>query len=320
MEGEEPEIHFPITNLELFGLEKTTAPNGSFRYDYIKLKIGNHDIIIKQVEGYDEIMTRLRKKPWCSAVTAEIILNENVGNPEAMVDFVFDLCSLMSFAEGQTIFPVCSFTPGKETRIRQRFSPRVENFKPAAPVVPSKYFKFFLEKTFSEYIKLKDNFGLPILFNYYVLMVNSDILEVSCLFGYILLECLSSHAQEYFRKTGEPIQGRMKKKNMKVLQRELGKYKIPRETLESIAEDVSYEHPTLPETIHKIMDHFKIAKEKDDQEIFDSRKEYIHKGISQRRGRDHTEFMLELRCFVIRVLLGILDYNGPISSRYHPMD
>jgi hypothetical protein len=320
MEREESEIHFPITNLELFGLEKTTAPNGSFRYDHIKLNIGNRDVIIKQVENYDKKMKRLRRRPWCSDVTAEIILSENVGNSEDTVNFVFDLCSLMSFAEGQTVFPVCSFVSGKEPRIRQRFSPRIENFKPADPVVPSKYFKFFLEKTFPKYIELKDNLGLPMLFNYYVMMVNSDILEVNCLFGYILLECLSRHAQEYFRKIGEPIKGNMKEKNMRILQKELGKYKIPRETLKSIADKVGYKHPTLPEAIYEIMNHFKIVREKDDQKIFDSRNEYIHKGISQRKGRDHTEFMLKLRCFVVRLLLGILDYSGPALSRNHPMD
>jgi hypothetical protein len=312
--SEECEIQFLITNLEFPSFGRILKLGEEPERGHLILSIDNHNIVLEQAENYREIIKGLRNG---AQITTRMIVRENPENWKAVTEVVDNLCSLMSFMNGNSIFSVeeIGISKGKITH-HKLYNPKIENFKPAPQFVPPMKFKSFLEKTYSNFVKFKDVLGLPILFNYYVLMNTSDYLEVSCLFGYILLECLSYHAQEYYKDTSIPIQSSLLKDNVRKIRKILHKNYILENRIDSITKEllekeVIYQHPTLPDSIYRIMKDFNIDRAPDDQEIFDLRNHYVHEGISPKRGREHTEFTRRFTFFIFRLLSGILGYDVP---------
>lgn len=314
MSEEGCEIQFLITNLEFPCFERIPRLGEEPERGHLILSIDNHNIILEQIEGYREIMKRLRNK---AQITTRMIVRENPENWKAVTEIIDNLCSLMSFMNGNSIFSVeeIGISKGKIT-FHKLYNPKIENFKPASQFVPPMRFKSFLEKTYPNFVKFKDVLGLPILFNYYILMNTSDYLEVSCLFGYILLECLSSHAQEYYKDIGIPIHSSLLKNKVRKIRKILRKNCILEDRIDLITKEllekgIIYQYPTLRDSICRIMKDFNIDRAPNDQEIFDLRNYYIHEGISPKEGREHTEFKLMFTSFIIRLLSGILGYEVP---------
>jgi hypothetical protein len=144
-------------------------------------------------------------------------------------------------------------------------------------------------------------------------MKSSDILEIKCILGYILLECLSSHAQKYYKKIRNPIENNRSIKKNKILEEISKKYNISDADLIKMKNEFINQFPSLQDSILRIQRDFKIINPSNINEIFRLRNKYIHRGISVKKGQNQTKFTYELMYFIDNLLLGILGYNGPLT-------
>lgn len=311
---DEMEIHYDITNFDFTGCEKTIYPKGGWNIDHFSVSFEGFTFVIKQVEKHKEIIEHLRKNK-ASAITAKIIVKADLKEKDKLSGIVTEICEILSFATGNSVVPITEkhFSTGKFVWSQTK-SMRVEAFRSGDQLIPDfppKAIREFTIKAYPQYKKMKQKLGLNIIFNYYLLMKSNPIMDVRCLLGFILLECLSSHAQEYYMKGCRPIENSMKKSKIKHLEKILPKSNnLSRKTKAKIMEEFGYKFPTLPDSIKRLMDDGGMKYKKKEAEIWKLRKEFIHKGMYPKDTTNHVQIYRNIVHFIDRLLLHILKYDG----------
>jgi hypothetical protein len=193
-------------------------------------------------------------------------------------------------------------------------SMRVDDFRSGdqlIPHLPPEAIREFTIKAYPNYTKLKNDLGLNVLINYYLLMKSNPILDVRCLLGFILLECLSNHAQEFYSKKGSPIENSMKKSKIKQLNKILPKSNnLSKKTKDKIIEEFVYKFPSLQDSIKRLMNEFGMEYKKKEAELWKLRKEFIHKGMYPKNTKNHVQVYRNIVHFIDRLILHILKYDG----------
>src|SRR3989344_5214566 len=311
---DETEIHYYITNFDFTGCEKTIYPRGGWKLDHFSVNFEGFTFVIKQVEKHKEIIEHLRKNR-TSAITAEIIVKADLNEKVKLYGIVTKICEILSFATGNSVVPITDkhSSAGKFVW-SQTTSMKVEDFRSGdqlIPHLPPEAIREFTIKAYPQYKEMKQKLGLNIIFNYYLLMKSNPIMDVRCLLGFILLECLSSHAQEFYIKEGRPIENSMKKSKIKQLEKILPKSNnLSRKTKAKIIEEFGYKFPTLPDSIKRLMDDSGMKYKKKEAEIWKLRKEFIHKGMYPKDTTNHVQIYRNIIHFIDRLLLHILKYDG----------
>ena len=320
---EETEIHYYITNFDFIGCEKTIYPKGGWKLDHFSVNFYGFTFIIKQVEKHKEIIEHLRKNK-VSAITAEIVVKADLKEKDRLYSIVTEMCEILSFATGNSVVPITEkhFSAGKFVW-SQTNSMRVEDFRGGdqlIPHLPPEAIREFTIKAYPQYKEMKQKLGLNIIFNYYLLMKSNPIMDVRCLLGFVLLECLSNHAQEFYLKKGRPIENTMKKSKIKQLDKILPKSNsLSKKTKSKIIEEFGYKFQTLPDSIKRLMDDYGMKYKKKESEIWKLRKEFIHKGMYPKDTTNHVQIYRNIVHFIDRLLLHILKYDGEflnISNGY----
>jgi len=308
------EIHYYITNFEFMGCEKTIYPKGGWSLDHFSFSLEGHTFNIKQVENYKEVIEYL-KKTKTKSITAEIIVKADLKDKDKLYTIITNICDILSFATGNSIVPI------KEEHLSngkfvwsQTTSMIVDDFKSGnklIPHIPFEVMREFTIKAYPNYTKLKEDLGLNILLNYYLLMKSSPILDVKCLLGFILLECLSNHAQEFYAKNGKPIENSIKKSRIRQLNKILPKSNnLSKKTKDKIIEEFVYSFPSLQDSIKRIMNEFGMKYKKKEAEIWKLRKGFIHKGMYPKNTKNHIQIYRTIVHFIDRLILYILNYDG----------
>lgn len=311
---DETEIHYYITNFDFIGCEKTIYPKGGWKLDHFSVNFEGFTFVIKQVEKHKEIIEYLRKNR-ASAITAEIIVKADLKEKDKLYGIVTEICELLSFATGNSVVPITEkhFSAGKFVW-SQTTSMRVEDFRGGdhlIPHLPPEAIREFTIKAYPQYKEMKQKLGLNIIFNYHLLMKSNPIMDVRCLLGFILLECLSNHAQEFYIKEGRPIENSIKKSKVKQLEKILPKSNnLSNKTKAKIIEEFGYKFPTLPDSIKRLMDDNGMKYKNEEVEIWKLRKEFIHKGMYPKDTTNHVQIYRNLVHFIDRLLLHILKYDG----------
>jgi len=308
------EIHYYITNLEFIGCEKTIYSKGGWKLDHFSVNFDGYTFNIKQVEKYKEIIEHLKKNK-TNAITAEIIVKADLNEKDKLYPIVANICDLLSFATSNSVVPITEehLSNGKFVWSKTT-SMRVDNFRSGdqlIPHLPPEAIREFTIKTYPNYSKLKEELGLNVLLDYYLLMKSNPILDVRCLLGFILLECLANHAQEFYAKNGNPIERSMKKNKIKQLNKILPKsHNLSKKTINKIIEEFVYPFPPLQDSIKRLMDEFGMKYKKKEAEIWKLRKEFIHKGMYPKNTENHVQIYRNIVHFIDRLVLHILKYDG----------
>ena len=308
------EIHYYITNFEFTGCEKTIYPKGGWKLDHFSVRFDGYTFNIKQVEKHKEIIEHLKKNK-TSSITAEIIVKADLKEKDKLFPIIANICDILSFATGNSVVPITEehLSNGKFVW-RKTTSMRVDDFRSGdqlIPHLPPETIKEFTIKAYPNYTKLKNKLGLNVLINYYLLMKSSPILDVRCLLGFILLECLSNHTQEFYSKDGKPIESSMKKSKINKLDKILPKSNnLSKKTKDKIIQEFVYQFPSLQDSIKRLMDEFGMKYKKKEADIWKLRKEFIHKGMYPKNTTNHIQIYRDIVHFIDRLLLHILNYNG----------
>ncbi len=308
-------ILFRIANLEFTGCERTYSPHGGWRLDHFSINIEGYPIEVRQLKGYKNIEKALSKKEVDNAETAEIIVKANHNKHEEIMKIVNDLCQLMSFATGNTVVPFGEIHLKGKDIIHQIYgNVRTEPFQSGNHVIPKMPFETlpkFLEEAYPNYQKYKKSFGLDVILNYYELMHRNPFMDVRCVLAFVLLECLSNNAQEYYEKTKKPIESSLMKSKIKKLKKILPKHKvISKKVILELIEEFIYKYPTLQDSIYHLMKEFGVEYKAKEQEIFSLRKEFIHKGKFPSSVKDPVKTFRKIVHFIDRLILHMLGYTG----------
>ena len=311
---DETEIHYYITNFDFVGCEKTIYPKGGWKLDHFSVNLEGFTFVIKQLEKHKEIIEYLRKNK-TSAITAEIVVKADLKEKDKLYSIVTEICEILSFATGNTVVPITEEHYSSEKFVcSQSKSMRVEDFRggdQVIPHLPPEVIRNFTVKVYPQYKKLKQKLGLNIILDYYLLMKSNPVLDVKCLLGYILLECLSNHAQEFYLKEGKPIENNLKKSKIKKLDKILPKSsRLSKKTKEKIIEEFGYSYPTLQDSIKRLMDDYGMKYKKKEAEMWGLRKEFIHKGMYPKGTTNQVQIYKNITHFIDRLLLHILKYDG----------
>lgn len=306
-------IHFLLTNFDFIGCDKTVKPSGAWKLNRFSVNIDQLDYNFIQEINYKFIRKELKKNPNVCLITCRVVVNTHLSNREKVFNTISNLCDLLSFAKGTLITPWGEehYKDGKKEKwIYSHF--RATAFHYADGLIanlPPERIRDFLIATYPNYIKYKDSFGLLPVFTYYLSMKSEKILDLKCVLAFILLECLASHARDYFAIEETPVKNNILSKNKEILKRTLKNYEIPNETIEKLAEEVSYKNPTLPDVIWQIMKKFEMRYNVKENKIWGLRKCFIHKGMFPNRV-DRIQTYRMIVHFIDRLLLSILGYKG----------
>jgi hypothetical protein len=311
---DETEIHYYITNFDFVGCEKTIYPKGGWKLEHFSVNLEGFTFVIKQLEEHKEIIEYLRKNK-TSAITAEIVVKADLKLKDKLYSIVTEICEILSFATGNAVVPITEKHYSSEKLVwSQSKSMRVEDFRggdQVIPHLPPGAIRNFTVKVYPQYKKLKQKLGLNIILEYYLLMKSNPVLDVRCLLGYSLLECLSNHAQEFYLKEGNPIKNSLKKSKSKKLDEILQKSsRLNKKTKEKIIEEFVYSYPTLQDSIKRLMDDYGMKYKNKEAKIWELRKEFIHKGMYPKGTKNRVQIYRDIAHFIDRLLLHILKYDG----------
>jgi len=308
------EICYEITNFEFTGCEKTIHPKGGWKLDHFSASFEGYTFIIKQLENYKEIIEEIKKNK-TSAITAEIVVKAKLNDKENLYKIITNICEILSLATGNSVVPITEKHFSNDKFVWSRTtSMRVDSFRSGdqlIPHLPPETIREFAIKTYPNYTKLKEDLGLNVLINYYLLMKSNPILDVRCLLGFILLECLSNHAQEFYENNGKPIESSMKKSKIKQLNKILPKSNnLSKITKNKIINEYVYQFPSLQDSIKRLMNEFGMKYKKKEADIWKLRKEFVHKGMFPRNITNHIQIYRNIVHFIDRLILYLLKYDG----------
>ena len=308
------EIHYDITNFEFTGCEKTIYPKGGWNLDHFSVSSGGYTFVLKQLENYKEIIDEIKKNK-SSAITSEIVVKADLNDKDKIYKIITNICDILSLATGNSVVPITEKHFSNKKFVWSRTtSMRVDNFRAGdqlIPHLPPETIREFVIKTYPNYTKLKEELGLNVLVNYYLLMKSNPVLDVRCLLGFILLECLSNHAQEFYENSGKPIESSLKKSKIKQLDKILPKSNnLSKKTKDKIIKEFVYQFPSLQDSIKRLMNEFGMKYKKKEADIWKLRKEFVHKGMFPKNTNNHVQIYRNIVHFIDRLVLHLLKYDG----------
>ncbi len=298
------EIRYYITNFELL--------------DYLSVSLDGYTFNIKQIKNYEKIIEQLKKNK-ISSITAEIIVKADLNDKDKIYLIISNICELLSFATGNYVVPITEehLSNGKFVWSKTT-SMRVDNFRSGDQLIPHLPLEAIMEfviKTYPNYTKLKNELGLNVVFDYYLLMKSNPVLDVRCLLGFVLLECLSNYAQGLYSKIGKPIENNMKKGMINKLDKILPKSNnLSKKTKDKIIEEFTNQFPSLPDSIQRLMKDFGMRYKKKEADIWKLRKEFVHKGMFPKNTTNHFQHYSNIVHFIDRLLLHILNYDDEFMN------
>jgi hypothetical protein len=317
------EFHYYITNFEFTGCERTILHKGGGKLDHFSVSLEGYAFQIRQIDNYKEIIDLIKKNK-TNSITAEIVVKADLKEKDKLYPIITNMCNLLSFATGNSVVPITEehFFKGKQVW-SQTNSMWVDSFRSGdqlVPHLPPEAIRYFMAKAYPNYVNLKDQLGLNVLFDYYLLMKSNPILDVRCLMGFILLECLSDHAQEFYLNSGKPIENNIKKSKIKILDKILPKSNnLSKKTKNKLIQELVYQFPSLQDSIKRLMDDYGMKYKSSEADIWKLRKNFIHKGMYPKNTKNHIQIYRDLVHFIDRLLLHILGYDGEflnIANKY----
>jgi hypothetical protein len=151
-------IRFSITNFKFLGTEVEEVKPGKRALNALKITVGGHEIYIRKVKNYEEILGRLSELGG-SDITCEASMQTSNSNDFASAkDTIDNLCHLLSIASGTLVSWIfCEVFDAAGGRIYVEHRPSItRNFVLQSLIDPRQTteIKVFVEKTYDNYVQL----------------------------------------------------------------------------------------------------------------------------------------------------------------------
>ncbi|MDA7930125.1 hypothetical protein N9B63_04740 [Akkermansiaceae bacterium] len=296
-----PDLRAYVSNCIVKGEMVTHREDGSWTRDHIQLSLDGLTFDLYQKREVIAGKNSDLKHTWNH--TTDIVARSIDDNQlEEVKSKILDICNLLSFASGSRIWPFgYDFPDGSGIGSRHSVSGTTEFFRPVLEITDGKAVRVFIEKTWTEYRKLKGRRKLPEIIDY---LVKAELpqqpVELKLLIIFVVLEGLKDtyakvnsipYARGYFRKISSP----------------------PRP---NIGREPTY---SFEELLTLMLKEVKMKKRL--KRIIKLRNQIIHSGLSRRPSKSNWKTYENSQDIVREYILRLLNYTGtwfPYSSPNSP--
>ena len=311
--SQQVEVHYGLSNFYFLGCEATRTDDG-FKVDKFRVSIEKFEMLFKQHEDFDEIITKLEESGKV-LLTSELIVQTELDMLEELDRVVTDTLLLLSFATGSWIGIIYRDILNDRGLIESRFG--------ASKLLPYRHFDFvinarnmkgcqlkeYLERAYPAFLSIKASLGMDIVLEWAVSAKLGSHLEIKYLVTELALESLASHIPQYLAEKGVELESgsvnAARTKIATVLVKR--KHELPSAILDEIASVVALK-AGLRDRLRALLQNERIQFSEDELEFTRVRAKLIHTGRFQ-----DEESMAEyqrLTNFVNRTVLSLLGCYG----------
>jgi hypothetical protein len=315
-----------LTNFEFTGCERSTYGTTAL-WDKFSAMIGGFDIQFVHLINYSDVLSRLVANREVE-VTAEAVIAAELGKLSDISPILHKACMILSFATSNwiTTFYNDIFKDGQIIQTTL-FPHKTFPFNRAGSIIQTLnsecYLKKFLEIAFSSYDRLREEFGIDYVIEYYIAALTQRLQEEKFLIGAVAFECLGSYVPRYADKYGEKLEsGSVEKtrKQIKSVMEELS-VNISDEQIKIIVDSIAYRGIGLKDRLRYIFKKFAVKYEEKELAFVNVRGELVHTGRYQ-SGNIITKIH-DLFNLLDRTLLAMFGWKGQPyldkRQRYKPV-
>lgn len=323
------EIHYGLTNFVFWGCEYSEK-DGSFFLDKFNAEINNLAFLFKKIDDYGDIESKLKTKKGCH-VTSEAIVNQTFDESDKAELVVTGVTELLSLATRNFVRPIYEdyFYNGAliKTILKPVLTASYNNANQLINVIPNPdicVLKNFLETTYGEYEKFKDDLNLKSVINLYLISRFALFTEAKFLLAVVSLESLLASFEEYEKNNGRPIETGLTKKTEKSLTKALREegIELEKQVINRIASSIAYPHTTFQEKLIPLLKMFDVKFSSEDMELINLRNTIAHTGKFPKEYNSRiivpNNELNRLTYFLDRILLSTLGYkNKPFLNIFN---
>jgi len=188
---------------------------GNEQNNTLSLNLDEIDLVFCKVSHYDAIISKLKSGELKLAVTTKLTIK----SPRIITlkNTLESICWLLSYATGTEITYVQTKTSsddGSLLKATTKHPKFCRSFNSSQSVIESRRtndLAYFLGKCYKPYLSKKDIFRFPILFDYYLEMKDSKIIDMRFLLLYLVFEALKSSFDKYLKENFKDIYDKQRK-------------------------------------------------------------------------------------------------------------
>jgi hypothetical protein len=287
------EIRHGLTNFVFRGCQASRSAFG-VSFDKFTAAIEGLSVTYQLLPGFLQSTHSLLQDTF---LTAEAIVPVNPSELDRANDVVYDSLMLLSLANGNYIASIYEdlFQQGSLVKTVLKPAKTMAYYAPDRCIDTDNLvacdLQTFLETTFKDYRRLKQDLGLAIVLEYYLQAKRAALLQLKYLVAVVGVECLLSYVPSYFSK--------------------IGKWKLGSGLLDWIVDKIRRRpgRRSLRRKMVALLEHFSIPYEQSDLRFIKIRNALVHTG-SFPRSVDGLETYNGLIHFLDRVVLRVLGYQG----------
>lgn len=275
---DEVEIKYGLTNFLFFGQEVTRRGN-KFSRDTIRIEVESREIRFTQLENYKEIESQFKERKEVQ-ITSEMIMKAKYNELSDIDEISNNLRWLCSLASANYVTDLYQDIYKEDILAKTILKPsKTFPYNMATPPIDTSIrgngeLGSFLRITYPKFTELKDELGLEIVIEYYVLSRIGLLLEIRFLVGVITFECIESYLSSYFR-----------------------------------SRDIEKDLTSFKSKTIALLDEFGVSYDEDEMKIKDTRDKIVHTGKFPSGKIPHEEYKKIIN-LLDRTLLTILGYKG----------
>lgn len=312
-------LDFGIFNLIFTGYESSN--NASQRRDQLTITISGKNMHFIQDIEYEKIIGQIRERK--VAITSNCLFVTEYGKIDQATEMFNDCEWLLSFATSNwitspflDIYKNSSLIKTIIYPVSTRF-PYIHAQEIITDYDSSSSLKEFLETTYENYAKLKREFGLNHLVEYYISGIGQRSLEEKFLLIATAFECLNSHLVKHARNCGDILtSGDFDSKKQKIEEALTGlKIDLDQKAIEIIARSVTYDNIGLIAGLRYLFDKYSIKYDNDElKTLSERRNKVMHSGIIYSGNKTDlvglTSDCNSITSLLIRTILTLLGWKG----------
>lgn len=287
------ELRHGLTNFLFRGCQASRSAS-RISFDKFTAAIEGLSVTYQLLPDFHETADTLRQD---TLLTAEAITQVKPNELDRANDVVYDSLMLLSLANGNYIASIYEDLFQEGSLVKTVLKPvKTMTYYAHDHCIDTDNLvacdlQTFLETTFKDYRRLKQDLGLAIVLEYYLQAKRAALLELKYLVAVVGVECLLTYVPSYFSK--------------------IGKWKLGSGSLDWIVSKIRRRpgRRSLRRKMIALLEHFSIPYEQSDLRFIKIRNALVHTGKLP-RSVDRVEAFDVLIHFIDRVLLRVLGYQG----------
>jgi len=310
-------IKVGLINFLFDGRYMTHYPSGQSRRDCFKINVLGKNLVIKQLEKYDEIKKILKEKK-NNMLTSELLV-DNIRYDPTIGSLIYDLFMLASFSQKTLISRFYTeFLNGANQIMIIYHSEKKYPYSNSSPLIDSRHLgnndiEEFLESTFNEYQRLRAMLKMNILFD---IICNAEIAEVLESKYLLQITALELAIEQYRKEMGVDVDEDADlldgiEKCISNFTSKKG-IELSQEFIKELS--VKLGHKTFKNKVKAVIRALKLTySDSEIDRIKDNRNKIVHELHFKDYSQPLQDYLL-LRLLVDKIILKILNYNGYILN------